>query len=175
MNSSRDETSGALAIGPATAADVPQLVELIRALADYERLSHLVQCTEADLHAALFGSRPGVEALIASTGKGIAVGFALYFHNYSTFLGRSGLYLEDLYVRPEFRGRGCGKALLVRLARIACERNYGRFEWAVLDWNVDARRFYETLGASVLPDWRIVRVTGDALASLAARDRDWKR
>ena len=175
MTSVDDESIRAFAIRPATAADIPQLIELIRGLADYERLSHLVQCTGADLREALFGSNPGVEALLACTEGGIAAGFALYFHNYSTFLGRRGLYLEDVYVRPEFRGRGCGKALIVRLARIACERGCGRFEWSVLDWNVAAQRFYESLGASVLPDWRIVRVTGAALTDLAARDPDPKR
>jgi GNAT superfamily N-acetyltransferase len=155
-------------IRPATPADVPQLVELIRGLADYERLANLVQCTPADLHAALFGEHPAAEALLACAAPDAAAGFALFFHNYSTFLGRRGLYLEDIYVRPQFRGQGCGKALLVRLARLACERGCGRFEWSVLDWNHDAQRFYESLGASVLPDWRIVRVTGEALARLAA-------
>jgi len=161
-------------IRPAEPAAVPHLVELIRGLAEYERLGHLVQCTQADLHDALFGPRPAVEALLAWAGAGVCAGFALYFHNYSTFLGRRGLYLEDIYVRPEFRGRGCGKALLIRLAHLACERGCGRFEWSVLDWNRDAQRFYESLGASVLPDWRIVRVTGEALARLAALDPEAK-
>ena len=152
--------------------DIPILLELIRALAEYEGLSHIVECTETQLREALFGAQPCVEALLAwAPGDEAAVGFALYFHNYSTFLGRRGLYLEDVYVRPQCRGRGCGKALLARLAHIACERGCGRFEWSVLDWNVSAQRFYESLGASVLPDWRIVRLTGDALARLAARDR----
>jgi GNAT superfamily N-acetyltransferase len=171
MSDSHDKRVWAFDIRPAIPADVPQLLELIRGLAEYERLSHTVQCTEAQLHEALFGARPCSEALLAcSRDDGAAAGFALFFHNYSTFLGRRGLYLEDLYVRPELRGRGCGKALLVRLARLACERGCGRFEWSMLDWNSSAQRFYEGLGASVLPDWRIVRVTGDALARLAARD-----
>lgn len=170
--SAAESPQHAFEIRPARPEDIPTLLELIRGLAQYERLEHLVECTEARLHEALFGSRPCVEALLAwAPGEAAAVGFALFFHNYSTFLGRRGLYLEDVYVRPEWRGRGCGKALLARLARIACERGCGRFEWSVLDWNVSAQRFYESLGASVLPDWRIVRLTGDALARLAARDR----
>ena len=155
-------------IRPAAAADIPHLLELIRGLADYERLTHLVRCTPADLHEALFGSRPAAEALVAWASPDAAAGFALFFHNYSTFLGRRGLYLEDIYVRPQFRGQGCGRALLVRLARLACERGCGRFEWSVLDWNRDAQRFYQSLGASVLPDWRIVRMTGEALDRLGA-------
>lgn len=150
--------------------DVPQLLKLIHGLAEYERLTHLYECTAERLHAGLFGDSPTAQAIIAWTlvdEVPTAVGFALYFYNYSTFLGLRGLYLEDLYVVPEFRGQGCGKALLVTLARIAHEEGCGRFEWSVLDWNVDAQRFYERLGATVLPDWRIVRVTGDALAALA--------
>ncbi|MPZ42017.1 MAG: GNAT family N-acetyltransferase [Betaproteobacteria bacterium] len=171
MSASTGERATGFDIRPAVSADVPQLLELIRGLAEYERLSHIVQCTESRLQEALFGAEPCVEALLAcSRDGGAAAGFALFFHNYSTFLGRRGLYLEDLYVRPEFRGRGCGKALLVRLARLACERGCGRFEWSVLDWNISAQRFYEGLGALVLPDWRIVRLTGDALGRLAAQD-----
>jgi ribosomal protein S18 acetylase RimI-like enzyme len=168
MSEARTAQPRAFDVRPAAAADVPQLLELIRGLAEYERLSHVVRCTESDLHAALFGAQPRVEALVAWTEARAAAGFALYFHNYSTFLGRHGLYLADLYVRPEYRGRGCGRSLLVRLARVACERGCGRFEWSVLDWNTSAQRFYEGLGASVLPDWRIVRVSGEALARLAA-------
>jgi GNAT superfamily N-acetyltransferase len=166
--------SPAFDIRPAQSADVAHLIDLIRGLAEYERLDHLMQCTHADLDEALFGARPIVEALLAWTGAGVCAGFALYFHNYSTFLGRLGLYLEDIYVRPEFRSQGCGKALLVELARVACKRGCGRFEWSVLDWNRDAQRFYQSLGASVLPDWRIVRVTGEALTRLAAIDPEAK-
>ena len=158
-------------IRTAAPGDVPHVLELVRELAVYERLSHLVECSEQRLHEALFGAQAGVEALLASSRGGEVAGFALYFHNYSTFLGRRGLYLEDLYVRPAFRRRGCGKALPTRLARVACERGCGRFEWTVLDWNVAAQRFYQELGASVLPDWRIVRLTGEPLARLAAMDR----
>ena len=151
--------------------DVPVLLDLIRGLAEYERLTHLFENTEDRLRAALFGERPAAEALLAWTTHerpSIAAGFALYFHNYSTFLGRRGLYLEDIFVRPEYRHLGCGKAMLKELARIARARDCGRFEWAVLDWNVSAQRFYEGLGATVMPDWRIVRTTGDALQKLAA-------
>lgn len=155
---------------PACPADIPVLLELIRGLAEYERLTHLFENTPERLSDALFGQHPVAEALLAWTtaDERIAAGFALYFHNYSTFLGRKGLYLEDLFVRPEYRGRGCGKSLLIELAKIAAARGCGRFEWTVLDWNVSAQRFYQGFGASILPDWRIVRTTGDALAKLAA-------
>ena len=127
--------------------------------------------TPADFERALFGSGGrSVEALLLwpnAEGAGEPVGFALFFHNFSTFLGKRGLYLEDLFVEPAHRGCGYGKALVIHLAKLAVERGCGRFEWSVLDWNVDARRFYERLGAKVLPDWRITRVTGDALARLA--------
>lgn len=150
--------------------DVPHLLKLIYGLAEYERLTHLYQCTAERLHEGLFGSSSTAQAVIAWHQGGdtpIPAGFALYFHNFSTFLGLRGLYLEDLFVLPQFRGQGCGKALLVTLARIAHEEGCGRFEWSVLDWNRDAQGFYERLGATILPDWRIVRVTGDALAALA--------
>jgi len=150
--------------------DIPEILSLIRDLARYEHLEHLLRCTEADLDAALFGPQSSVEVLLAQLpGHTHAAGYALYFSNYSTFLGRPGLYLEDLFVRPEFRRRGCGTALLVHLARLAQERRCGRFEWTVLDWNTPAQDFYRGLGADILPDWRIVRVTGDALAALARR------
>ena len=158
-------------IRPALAGDVPVLLELIYGLAEYERLTHLFENTPERLTEALFGRHPVAEALLAWSASGetpIAAGFALFFHNYSTFLGRKGLYLEDLFVRPEYRGRGCGKALLVAVARIAVQRQCGRFEWTVLDWNVSAQRFYRGFGADILPDWRIVRTTGEALAKLAA-------
>lgn len=153
-------------IRPARREDCGTLHGLVRALAEYEKLAHLANGSEAELHAELFGSRPLIEAVIAWE-EGRAVGFALYFHNYSTFLARRGLYLEDLFVVPEARGRGYGKALLGHCARLAVERGCGRFEWTVLDWNRTAIEFYEALGASVLPDWRVCRMTGKALERLA--------
>jgi GNAT superfamily N-acetyltransferase len=160
--------SEAIRIAPAVRADVPVILELIRELADYERLSHQVVATAADLEAELFGARPAAEVLIARAG-GDPVGFALFFHNFSTFLGRRGLYLEDLYVKPAARGKGYGKALLVELARMAVERKCGRLEWAVLDWNAPAIGFYEGLGARKLDEWRVFRLAGEALTRLAAR------
>lgn len=147
--------------------DVRRLLELIRALAEYERLSHLVVGTEDQLREELFGPRPVIEAVLAWDGAQ-ALGFALFFHNYSTFLTRRGLYLEDLFVVPEARGRGIGKALIRHGAQLAVGRGCGRYEWSVLDWNTPAIAFYESLGASVLSDWRICRIEGDALARLAA-------
>jgi GNAT superfamily N-acetyltransferase len=163
--------SATATIRPARASDLPALYRLVVGLARYEKLEHMVVSDVADFERALFGPAASVEAVMLWPGEADAaepVGFALYFHNFSTFLGRRGLYLEDLFVEPEHRGRGFGKALLRHLARIAVDRGCGRFEWSVLDWNVDAQAFYTGLGATVLPDWRIVRVTGDALASLAA-------
>ncbi|MBN1207122.1 MAG: GNAT family N-acetyltransferase [Myxococcaceae bacterium] len=154
-------------IRPATAADVPALVQLIRALSEYEKLSHQVVVDEARLREHLFGARPYAEVLLAED-AGRVVGYALYFHSYSTFLGRPSLYLEDLFVLPELRGRGHGKALLARLARIAVERDCGRFEWMVLDWNTPAIQFYEALGAALVPEWKLCRMTGDALKRFAA-------
>ena len=142
--------------------DVPAIVGLIAELAEFEKLTHLLQVTPETLHPHLFGPKPVVEAMVGEVG-GRVVAFALYFTNFSTFLSKPGLYLEDLYVQPAHRGTGLGKALLQRLGRIAVERGYGRFEWSVLDWNVNAIRFYEGMGATVLPDWRICRVTGEAL------------
>jgi GNAT superfamily N-acetyltransferase len=147
--------------------DVPAIVGLIRELAEFEKLSHLVQVTPETLHPHLFGDKPVVEALVAEAG-GAVVAFALFFTNFSTFLSRPGLYLEDLYVQPAQRGSGIGQALLARLGAIAVERGYGRFEWSVLDWNQNAIRFYEKMGATVLPDWRICRITGDALQRFGA-------
>ncbi|HEX8010553.1 MAG TPA: GNAT family N-acetyltransferase [Casimicrobiaceae bacterium] len=141
---------------------------MIEALAEYENLRHLCVATEAGLRTALFGERPAAEVVLGWEGAS-PVAFALFFHNFSTFLGRKGLYLEDLFVRPGSRRRGYGRALLVHLARLAVERGCGRFEWAVLDWNASAIGFYQSLGATVLPDWRISRVTGSALENLAAR------
>ena len=157
-------------ITPAQETDVPLILALIRELAVYEKLEHEVVATETGLRQSLFGPQPGAAALIARSG-GEPAGFALYFYNYSTFLGRSGLYLEDLFVRPAFRGSTIGKSLLVHLARLAVERGCGRFEWAVLDWNRPARDFYESLGARPNPAWVNYRVTGDALERLALLDR----
>ena len=139
---------------------------MIGALAAYEKLVHLWVATEADLEAALFGVPPAAEVLIACK-DGAPVAFALFFHNFSTFLGRRGLWLEDLFVQPAFRRMGCAQALLRSLAGIARERGCGRFEWAVLDWNTPAIDFYRALGATIMPDWRIVRVVGPALVALA--------
>lgn len=155
------------AIAPATRNDVVDIESLVRELAVYEKLEHLMVSTPADFERELFGPNSVIECIVAKE-DGCAVGFALYFHNFSTFLGRRGLYLEDLFVKPRCRGKGYGKALLVRLAQIAVERNCGRFEWSVLDWNTPSIEFYEAMGATVMPEWRIVRATGDALLRLAA-------
>lgn len=154
-------------ISPATPADVPTILALIRELAEYERLSQAVVATEDDVHASLFGERPRAEALLARE-NGEVAGFALFFHNYSTFVGRPGLYLEDLFVRPQLRGRGIGRALLSELARVALERDCGRMEWSVLDWNVDAIGFYEKLGAKPMTDWTVFRLAGEPLRALAS-------
>jgi GNAT superfamily N-acetyltransferase len=153
------------ALRPAEPRDLGAIVGLIRELAEFERLTHLLQVTPESLEPHLFGARPVVEALVAER-DGAVVAFALFFTNFSTFLGKPGLYLEDLIVTPTQRGQGIGQALLERLARIAVERDYGRFEWSVLDWNENAIRFYERMGATVMPEWRICRVTGDALRRL---------
>lgn len=142
--------------------DLPQVVALIHALAEYERLTHQLSVTPEKLERHLFGAKPAAEALVAADGDKL-IGFALFFTNFSTFLGKPGLYLEDLFVLPERRGAGVGRALMEALARIAIERDYGRFEWSVLDWNQPAIAFYQALGATVLPDWRICRITGEAL------------
>ena len=154
-------------IEPAQPRDTAVLLSLIRALAEYEQLTHLVVGTQTQLHEELFGARPVIEAVVGLEDER-PVGFALYFHNFSTFLARRGLYLEDLFVTPQARGRGYGKALMSHVARLAVSRECGRFEWAVLDWNRPAIDFYRSLGAEVLPDWRICRVTGEALAALGA-------
>lgn len=156
----------AFEIRPAALGDVAAIHSMIAALAEYEKLSHLCVATEADLAAALFGPRQFAEVLIAGK-DGETAAFALFFHNFSTFLGRPGLWLEDLYVRPAFRRQGCAQTLLRTLAALARDRGCGRFEWAVLDWNAPAIAFYEGLGATVLPDWRIARVVGPALDTLA--------
>jgi GNAT superfamily N-acetyltransferase len=151
-------------IRAATAADVATLLGLIRELATYERLADQVVASEADLAAAMFGPRPAAEAVLAEVGESLA-GFALYFQSFSTFVGRPGIYLEDLYVRPAFRRRGVGRALFSHLARLAVARGCGRFEWAVLDWNAPAIAFYRSLGALPLADWTVFRLAGEALAS----------
>jgi len=166
MTSSTTPTD--LAIRIATAADVPTILGFIRALAVYEKLEHQVVTDEAALHATLFGARPAAEVLIAEL-AGAPVGFALFFQSYSTFLARPGLYLEDLFVNPEARGKGAGLALMSALARIAVERNYGRFEWTVLDWNQPSIDFYAQLGAQPQREWIIQRVVGEPLAALAQR------
>jgi GNAT superfamily N-acetyltransferase len=152
---------------PAAPADLPAIVGLIRELADFEHLTHLVEVTPETLAPHLFGPRPVAEALVGEV-QGQVVAFALYFTNFSTFLGRPGLYLEDLYVQPAHRGTGLGKALLRHLGALAVQRGCGRFEWSVLDWNANAIRFYEGMGATVMPDWRICRVSGEALAAFGA-------
>ncbi|MDZ7640098.1 MAG: GNAT family N-acetyltransferase [Bryobacterales bacterium] len=160
-------------IRPATMADVPAILGFIRALAEYERLSEHVVATEESLAKALFGARPAAEALLAiatpdGPGAPRAVGFALFFQNFSTFAGRPGMYLEDLFVEPEARGRGYGRALFARLAQIAVERGYCRLDWAVLDWNEPAIAFYRSLNALPMEDWTVNRLSGDALCALAA-------
>lgn len=146
--------------------DTPTIARLIRALADYERLAHAVVLDEALLREHLFGARPYVEALLAED-EGEVVGFALYFHNYSTFLGQPGLYLEDIFVQPAWRGRGHGKALMTELARLAVERGCGRLEWSVLDWNAPSIGFYRSLGAEPLDEWTTYRLSGEALKQLS--------
>lgn len=152
------------ALRAAAPADVPAIVGLIRELAAFEQLSHLVETTPEKLMPHLFGERPVAECVVAEV-DGAVVGFALFFTNFSTFRCQPGLYLEDLYVQPAHRGAGLGKALLSHLGRLAVERGCGRFEWSVLDWNQNAIDFYQRMGATVLPDWRICRVTGEALAA----------
>lgn len=154
----------------ATAADTPQILAFIRGLAEYEKLSHACVATEEELRATLFGPRPFAEVILAEW-EGAPAGFALYFHNYSTFRARPGIYLEDLYVLPEKRGHGIGKALLTELARVAVERGCARLEWSVLDWNEPALVFYRSLGARAMEEWVPHRVTGEALIALAAEAR----
>ena len=166
---------------PAELGDVGAIVQLIHGLAEFEKLTHLVRVTPEKLRPHLFGEKPVVEAWVAEVERAAdpdgkpggreVVAFALFFTNFSTFLAQPGLYLEDLYVKPEHRGAGIGEALLKRLAQLAVERGCGRFEWSVLDWNANAIRFYENMGATVMPDWRICRVTGDALSQLGAPGR----
>ncbi len=157
-------------IRAATAADTPVIARLIRALAEYERLSDRVIFDEAELRQNLFGPRPYAEVLLAED-AGAVVGFALFFHNFSTFIGRPGIYLEDLFVEPEHRGRGHGKALLAALAKLAVARSCGRLEWAVLDWNEPSIRFYRSLGAAPNEGWLPYRLAGPALEALAGAAR----
>ncbi|MFO0803575.1 MAG: GNAT family N-acetyltransferase [Gemmataceae bacterium] len=155
-------------IRSATPADVPIIAQLIRDLAEYEKLSHAVDFDEAKLHDHLFGPRPYAEVLLAED-AGSVVGFALFFHNYSTFRGKPGIYLEDLFVKPECRGKGLGKALLLRLAKLAAERDCARVEWSVLNWNEPSIRFYESLGAVPMNEWTVYRLTDEALVRAAGQ------
>jgi len=159
-----------LTIREATRADVPLILTFIRELAEYEKLLHEVEATEADLAETLFGSTPRAEVVIAES-EGSAAGFALFFHNYSTFAGRPGIYLEDLYVRPAARGKGVGRALLAHLADLALARGCARLEWAVLDWNRAAIAFYESLGARAMDEWTVYRLSGETLRRASARSR----
>ena len=156
-------------IRQASESDIPLILEFIKALADYERMADKVVATEDRLRRTLFGQPRSAEVLIGEEDD-VPVAFALFFHNYSTFLAQPGLYLEDLFVKPEARGRGYGRAMLARLARIARERDCGRLEWWVLDWNTDAIEFYRKLGALPMDEWTVFRVTGGALENLAAQD-----
>ena len=159
--------SNAFSIRPAQPSDVAHIHGMIVELAVFEKLEHMVVATEAMLHEGLFGAHPACEAIVGEE-NGEVVTFALFFHNFSTFLTKKGLYLEDLYVKQAHRGKGFGKQMLVKLAQLAVERNCGRFEWSVLDWNEPAINFYKAMGADILPDWRVCRVTGAALTQLAA-------
>jgi GNAT superfamily N-acetyltransferase len=161
-------TDTRFSIRPAQPADVAHIHSMIVELAVFEKLEHLVVATEALLHEGLFASKPSCEAIVGEE-DGQVVTFALFFHNFSTFLTKKGLYLEDLYVRESHRGKGYGTRMLKRLAQIAVERNCGRFEWSVLDWNEPAITLYKAMGAAILPEWRTCRVTGESLARLAAR------
>jgi GNAT superfamily N-acetyltransferase len=156
-------------IAEAQEKDIPVILEMIRGLAEYEKLSHVVTATEDALRRTLFGPKPAAEVLLALEDS-VCSGFALFFPNYSTFLAKPGLYLEDLFVKPEARGRGVGLALLKHLASLARDRDYGRVEWSVLDWNEPAIGFYKKLGAIPMDEWTVFRLTGDAIGALASRD-----
>ena len=158
-----------LRIAPAKEEDVALILSLIKGLADYEHLGHEVVASEEDIRRSLFGPKPAAEVVIAWAGD-VPAGFALFFQNFSTFLGRAGLYLEDLFVVPEWRGRGVGRQLLTHLAQLAIARGFGRMEWSVLAWNEPAVGFYRRLGAQLMEDWRTCRITGPALAALASGD-----
>lgn len=163
---SSPSSSPSFSLRSPTPADTPNIFQLIQGLAEYEKLAHAVTGSADLLHEHLFGDRPKAEVILAEV-EGTTVGFALFFYTYSTFLTKPGLYLEDLFVQPEYRGLGIGKALLSKLAQRAVEQDCGRLEWSVLDWNEPAIGFYQRMGADVLPDWRICRVTGDRLVTLA--------
>jgi GNAT superfamily N-acetyltransferase len=165
IQTTRDST---FSIRTATIDDADKVLHFIQALADYEKLSHVVTCDAEQLKRTVFGERSNVEVLFACEGK-TEVGFALFFHNFSTFLGKPGLYLEDLFVLPEYRGKGYGRALMIYLAQLAEARDCGRFEWSVLDWNEPSIQFYRSLGAVGMDEWTAQRVTGDALTALAAK------
>ncbi len=153
-------------IRPATPADVGAILNFIKDLAAYEKLSHEVTATEELLKQNLFGPRARAEVILASE-NGVDIGFALFFQNFSTFLGKPGIYLEDVYVKPECRGRGCGKAMMIYIARLAVARDCGRFEWSVLDWNKPSIEFYRSIGAQPMSEWTVQRLTGDALVALS--------
>jgi GNAT superfamily N-acetyltransferase len=156
-------------IRPANENDAPVILSLIKELAEYERLAHEVVATEDDIRISLFGDHPFAEALVGEF-EGVPISFALFFYNFSTFLGKPGIYLEDLYIQPEHRGKGFGRKMLIYLARLARERNCGRFEWSVLDWNEAAIRTYEKLNAKPMKEWILYRLSGDALDSLAGEE-----
>lgn len=158
-------TQTTFAVRPAKPGDVPAIMSMIQELAVFEKLEHLVVATEAKLHEGLFGAHPAAEAMVGEE-DGEVVAYALFFHNFSTFLTKRGLYLEDLYVRQSRRGKGYGTVMLKHLAQVAVERDCGRFEWTVLDWNEPAIQFYKSMGAEILTDWQICRVTGDSLAAM---------
>lgn len=162
-------TDALISIRPATIDDVPLIRQFIAELADYEKLAHAAVATDDDLRAQLFGAQPAAEVLIGDV-DGQPAGFALFFHNFSTFLGRRGLYLEDLFVRPQYRGSGLGKHMMAVLARTAVQRGCGRFEWSVLDWNAPAIGFYRRIGAVGMDEWTVQRLEGESLRALAARD-----
>lgn len=167
MSSTDGNSSSPFHLRPAVPTDVPKILELIRGLAEFEKLAHEVVATEESLHATLFGERPYAEVVMAEE-EGTVQGLALFFHNYSTFLARPGIYLEDLYVRPEARGRSLGQILLAHLAKLALDRGCGRLDWCVLNWNEGAIRFYERLGAEAMDTWTTYRLSGEALAELAS-------
>lgn len=158
-----------ITLRPAIRADIPQILDFIRGLAEYEKLAHEAVATPVLLETHLFGDQPSAEVVIAEA-DGVPAGFALFFRSFSTFLGKPGLYLEDLFVLPDYRGLGLGKRLMVHLAQLAVSRGYGRFEWSVLDWNEPAIRLYRSLGAVGLDEWTVQRVSGDALQALARDD-----